>query len=624
MLMAGGAGIAQAGTSPFVDIAGTPFEQDIEWLFAEGITRGCAPDRFCPDSPLSRGQLAAFFVRMFALPTTTTDFFTDDEDSSFESEINRLAASGITVGCTPTTYCPDASVRRDEMASFLVRAIPLTIGDGRNYFRDDAGSTHEADIDRLAAAGLTNGCNTWQYCPAEPITRGQVAAQLHRVESPLTTALPFPAPPIATLHVALTGTDTANDCLDPSQPCRTIGHALGLALDDDTIDVGPGTYAEEGLVLAQDVTITGDPGGGTIIDASAGDRRRIFTIPSGATVELHHLTLTGGREDHGGAIHNSGRLVIQSSTITGNRASEEGGGIFSLGDLTITASIFSDNWTRLFGGGVSSHDAQLAIIDSTFNANTVDIRGGGVYSEGGDTTISGSLFAGNSAREVGGVAFDGMAIGTMLTVTTSTFADNSANTAGGIGGSGAMSIDRSTFSGNTVTFHGGAIFSTGAPVTITNSTIADNNAGHLGGGIFWGDFSDDLTITNTTITGNHAAEQGGGAYGNNGGGSGMTLQNTVVAGNTSPSAPDIANLPGARIASIVGIPAGKTLAQIFDAAGLADNGGPTETIALVNSGTNPARGTADAAICAAAPVDGIDQRGLPRNSPCDVGAFEIQ
>ncbi len=79
-----------------------------------------------------------------------------------------------------------------------------------------------------------------------------------------------------------------------------------------------------------------------------------------------------------------------------------------------------------------------------------------------------------------------------------------------------------------------------------------------------------------------------------------------------------------KLASIVGIPAGLTLADILDPAGLADNGGPTETIALTDSATNPARHKADAATCAAAPVGGLDQRGLPRAAPCDIGAYELQ
>src|SRR6188508_3342195 len=96
-----GALAAQAATSPFTDIAGTTFEQDIDWLFAEGITVGCTPTTYCPDRSVSRGEMASFLVRMFDLPSTATDYFTDDEGSIHEGDINRLAAADITMRCTP-------------------------------------------------------------------------------------------------------------------------------------------------------------------------------------------------------------------------------------------------------------------------------------------------------------------------------------------------------------------------------------------------------------------------------------------------------------------------------------------------------------------------------------------
>ena len=68
--------------------------------------------------------MAAFLVRALNLETpTASDSFTDDDGSIFEADIETLGASGITDGCTPTTYCPDRSVTRGEMAAFLVRAL---------------------------------------------------------------------------------------------------------------------------------------------------------------------------------------------------------------------------------------------------------------------------------------------------------------------------------------------------------------------------------------------------------------------------------------------------------------------------------------------------------------------
>lgn len=108
---------------PFTDIGGHLFEAEITWLYQRAITTGCAAAYFCPDAAVTREQMASFLVRALELPATTSDFFTDDETSIHEDDINRLAASGITAGCTSTTFCPTASVTRGQMAAFLERAL---------------------------------------------------------------------------------------------------------------------------------------------------------------------------------------------------------------------------------------------------------------------------------------------------------------------------------------------------------------------------------------------------------------------------------------------------------------------------------------------------------------------
>lgn len=115
----------------FIDDNGNVHEANIEAIAAAGITRGCNPpvnDRFCPDGSVTRGQMAAFLVRALDLPDASVDFFVDDGGSVFESNINALALAGITRGCNPPDndrFCPDREVRRDEMASFLARALDL-------------------------------------------------------------------------------------------------------------------------------------------------------------------------------------------------------------------------------------------------------------------------------------------------------------------------------------------------------------------------------------------------------------------------------------------------------------------------------------------------------------------
>ena len=179
-------------TPTFDDVPATnTFFADIEWLAAEGITLGCNPpdnDLFCPGDSVTRGQMAAFLHRalvdkiMQGPPVT----FTDTAGSVFAADIQWLGNTGITKGCNPPDndmFCPGAVVTRGQMAAFLVRALGLTDDGGGNSFVDDDGSVFEGDIAKLAAAGITKGCNpptNDMFCPNDPVTRAQMAAFLHR------------------------------------------------------------------------------------------------------------------------------------------------------------------------------------------------------------------------------------------------------------------------------------------------------------------------------------------------------------------------------------------------------------------------------------------------------------
>jgi hypothetical protein len=142
--------------------------------------------------------MAAFLVRALGLPATTDDYFDDDQGSLFEGAINRLAAAGITKGCNPPTnsrYCPDDPVTRGQMAVFLARAFGLVDGVGANVFVDDDGSVFENSIDKIATVRITTGCNpptSDRFCPDSPVKRGEMAVFLSRALN-LTPFYPPPA-----------------------------------------------------------------------------------------------------------------------------------------------------------------------------------------------------------------------------------------------------------------------------------------------------------------------------------------------------------------------------------------------------------------------------------------------
>jgi len=167
----------------FADIGGSPFIGDIAWLQDQGISNGCGGGLFCPSGTVSREQMASFLARALKLPPPTRDHFSDDAGSIHEADINRVADAEITLGCTDDgRYCPKAPVTRAQMAAFLDRALRLPDATG-DWFRDDDGTLHEASINRVAAAGVTRGCAAGQFCPTASTTREQMAAFLHRALS---------------------------------------------------------------------------------------------------------------------------------------------------------------------------------------------------------------------------------------------------------------------------------------------------------------------------------------------------------------------------------------------------------------------------------------------------------
>ncbi len=181
-------------TGTFFDDDGNIHEGYIEAIAELGITKGCNPpanDAYCPRLPVTRAQMASFLVRSLAtlgpLPGNVPNAFTDDEGNVHEANIDVLAALGITRGCNPplnTEYCPNATMTRGQMAAFLTRAFGYVDDDPAvNRFIDDDGSIFENDIEALAAAGVTLGCNppaNTKFCPSDPVNRDQMASFLGR------------------------------------------------------------------------------------------------------------------------------------------------------------------------------------------------------------------------------------------------------------------------------------------------------------------------------------------------------------------------------------------------------------------------------------------------------------
>jgi hypothetical protein len=238
----------------------------------------------------------------------------------------------------------------------------------------------------------------------------------------------------------------------------------------------------------------------------------------------------------------------------------------------------------------------------------------------GITIEDGSTATGDGGPGGGGIDNDGT-----LTVTNSTVSGNAAGgllggNGGGIENKGTLTVDDSTVSGNTAIGHGhtgGGINNDGV-LTVSDSTIADNQS--VGGGDIQNDVGATAEITSSTLTGGSAPPGDGGDIDNAGT---ATLAATIVAGNQSEGgdcggtitdAGD--NLDDDGSCGFTGTSLSHVAAGL-DAMGLQYNGGPTQTVAL-QAGSAAVAAVDSRSLCAAP-----DQRGVPRPTPCDIGAVEL-
>lgn len=162
---------------------------------------GCADgDGLCPSEPLERWEMAVWLVRVLdgkePAHAGTAAFDDVDEGIWWAAHTGRLAELAVTRGCDsdPPRYCPNDHVTRGQMATFLVRAFDLPPGPAAGFADVAATNVHAPDIDALAEAGITAGCDTRpaRYCPRKAVTRAQMATFLARATGILETPLPPP------------------------------------------------------------------------------------------------------------------------------------------------------------------------------------------------------------------------------------------------------------------------------------------------------------------------------------------------------------------------------------------------------------------------------------------------
>lgn len=320
---------------------------------------------------------------------------------------------------------------------------------------------------------------------------------------------------------------------------------------------------------------------------------------------------------------NAANSLKGANTITfnipaGNIASNSGCSAANLCTITLSSTLpIIDDDVAIDG----SANAAKITLDGNSNVRIMEIN------PEWNVTLDTLTFVNGKCSNCDGGAIYNRGI---LIVSDSTFSGNDASVGFGDGGAimgvtGTLDVRSSTFADNTGG-NGAGIFSSGGILIVTNSTFSNNSALGTGGGIYIGDTG---YVVNTTLSGNGASGGGGGGIATSGT---LNYANTLIANSTAGG--DCLTLGSGAIGTntrnlVEDGSCSATLSGDPNLSSLADNGGPTETMAIPTN--SPALDAGDTGVCQASVsstnfgAGGLDQRGEPRpDGKCDIGAFERQ
>jgi predicted outer membrane repeat protein len=400
---------------------------------------------------------------------------------------------------------------------------------------------------------------------------------------PVLALIMLSSPALATWYVDGVHGDDGNNCKTKATACATIGHAVSLAASGDTIQIAAATY-QENLSIQFNLTLNGAKAATTIVDGT--NTANVFTVGAGISLTLSNLTIKNGvGYSGGGGVDNSGTLTVNKSNFYTNTALS-GGAILNTGTAKISNTNFSGNSPYFFG-----HSASCGAID---NRSTMTITASTFFNN----------YANNNVTSGGAICNGGT-----LTITRSTFSTNSSQgNNGGYGGAiynyaGTLSVTNSTFSQNSATTSGGAIYSQGGTVQISNSTFGTNPE-NMGGGGALSNAGSSVLIQNSIVANS---------------GNGGNCSGTITTDGYNLSSDATCNFNNTGDLNNTDPKLGP----------LQNNGGPTQTEALLLGSPAIDAGNPSGCTDSQGHLLKTDQRGAPRpdkedTGGCDMGAYERQ
>lgn len=168
---------AEAKSGSFVDDDNSRYEPYIEAAREESLIDGCNPpanDRVCPAEEITRGDMAVMLARAIRAPGPQTDHFSDDDGHPAEGAINALMEAGVGTSCGEDRFCPDRPLTRGEMAALITRTFSLGASADPGRYVDLDGSLYQEPLAILAASGGIRACDppvNRRLCPLATVSR---------------------------------------------------------------------------------------------------------------------------------------------------------------------------------------------------------------------------------------------------------------------------------------------------------------------------------------------------------------------------------------------------------------------------------------------------------------------
>ncbi|MEM9200841.1 MAG: S8 family serine peptidase [Actinomycetota bacterium] len=169
---------------PFSDASGGFWVIAADWAKYTGVSAGFGDNRYDPNGTLTRAQAVTLLWRMMDNPAPVgPNPFNDVPDGAFfTAAVTWAAEQGITAGKSDGFFAPDLSVTRAEMATFMWRLVGSPTGAPNAGFTDvPAGAFYETAVNWMASTGITLGTSPTTFSPDQTIDRAQMITFMHRL-----------------------------------------------------------------------------------------------------------------------------------------------------------------------------------------------------------------------------------------------------------------------------------------------------------------------------------------------------------------------------------------------------------------------------------------------------------